>query len=55
MERVDSMYQLKTRTMLIEEIKRSITKVDKKRILNSALDNTIRLGEVKRNRGNYIR
>ena len=40
--------------MLIEEIKRSITKVDQKRILNSILDFTIRLREIKRNGGNYI-
>ena len=31
MERVGSMYQLQTKTMMIEEIKRSITKVDKEK------------------------
>ena len=45
--------------MLIEEIKRSITKIDKKkeekkRILNAILDFTIWLCEIKRNGGNYI-
>ena len=45
--------------MPIEEIKCSITKVDKKkkkrrRILNSLLDFTLRLREIKRNGGNSI-
>ena len=40
--------------MLIGEIKRSITKVDKKKTFNSTLDFTIRLREIKRNGGNYI-
>ena len=31
MERIDSMYQMETKTMLIEEIKCSIIKVDKKK------------------------
>ena len=55
MEQVDSRYELESKTMLTEEIKRSITKVAKKRILNSILDFTIRLREIKRNGGNYIR
>ena len=57
MERVGTMYELETKTMLIEEIKRSITKGDKKSknfILNSILDFTLRLREIKRNGGNYI-
>ena len=46
--------QIRTKTMLIEEINRTITKVDQKRILNPTLDFTIRLREMKRNGGNYI-
>ena len=45
--------QIRTKTMLIEERKRSMTKIDKKRILNSIRDFTIRLREIKRNGGNY--
>ena len=47
--------QLRTKTMLIEEVKRSIIKVDKKRILNSIFDFTLRLLETKRNGKNYVR
>ena len=46
--------QITTKTTLIEEIKRSVKKVDKERILNSILDFTIRLREIKRNGGDYI-
>ena len=46
--------QIMTKTTLIEEIKRSVKKVDKERILNSILDFTIRLREIKRNGGDYI-
>jgi len=46
--------RITTKATLIEEIKRSVTKVDKKKILNSILDFTIRLREIKRNGGNYI-
>ena len=46
--------QIRTKSVPIDEIKRSITKVDKKRILNSILDCTIKLHERKRNGGNYI-
>ena len=46
--------RITTKGTLIEEIKRSVTKVDKKKILNSILDFTIRLREIKRNGGNYI-
>ena len=38
--------QITTKTTLIEEIKRSVKKVDKERILNSILDFTIRLREM---------
>ena len=51
MERVGSMYQLETKTMLIEEIKLFVTK---KGFVNSILDFTIRLRKIKRNEGNYI-
>ena len=46
--------QITTKTILIEQIKRSITNVDKQRILNSILGFTIRLREIKRNGGNHI-
>ena len=46
--------QIRAKIMLIEGIKRFITKVGRKRLLNSILNFTIRLREIKRNGGNYI-
>ncbi|CAF4535860.1 unnamed protein product [Rotaria socialis] len=46
--------RITTKATLIEEIKSSVTKVDKEKILNSILDFTIRLREIKRNGGNNI-
>lgn len=47
-------HRITTKATLIEEIKRSVAKVDKKIILNSILDFTIRLRIIKKNGGNYI-
>ncbi|CAF2187062.1 unnamed protein product [Rotaria magnacalcarata] len=46
--------RITTNTTLIEEIKRSVVKVDKKIFFNSILDFTIRLRMIKKNGGNYI-
>jgi hypothetical protein len=43
-----------TKITLIDEIKRSVKKIEKK-ILNPVLDFNVQLRSIKQNRGNYIR
>jgi transposase len=44
-----------TKSKLIDEIKRSVKKVEKEKILHSVLDFTVRLRLIQKNGGNYIR
>ena len=44
-----------TKTTLIDEIKRSVKKIEKEKILHSVLDFTVRLRLIQKNGGNYIR
>ena len=44
-----------TKLTLIDEIKRSVKKIEKEKILHSVLDFTVRLRLIQKNGGNYIR
>jgi len=44
-----------TKATLIDEIKRSVKKIEKEKILHSVLDFTVRLRLIQKNGGNYSR
>jgi hypothetical protein len=44
-----------TKATLIDEIKRSVKKIEKNKILHSVLDFTVRLHLIQKNGGDYIR
>ena len=46
--------QITTKTTLIDEIKRSVKRVEKEKIINSVSDFTVRLRMLKNNGGEYI-
>ena len=47
--------QVTTKAMLIDEIKRSVKRIEKEKTLNSVSDFTVRLRMLKNNGGEYVR
>ena len=47
--------QITTKATLIDEIKRSVKRVEKEKIINSVSDFTVHLRMLKNNGGEYIR